>query len=160
MTSLRTASAADAGFLTRCVALAADWRPGTTTRSHESVLAAPELAHYVSGWPLPGDHGVVAEEPEPVGAAWWRRFPADDRGYGFVAEEVPEVSVAVVPSARGRGVGTALLQRLVADARGQHLPALSLSVEADNPARRLYERLGFVPVGEDGAITMLLRLAE
>jgi GNAT superfamily N-acetyltransferase len=43
---------------------------------------------------------------------------------------------------RGRGLGTAVLRDLVAEARARQLP-LALRVLRPNPARRLYERLGF-----------------
>jgi ribosomal protein S18 acetylase RimI-like enzyme len=67
--------------------------------------------------------------------------------------------MAVSPDARRSGVGAGLLQRLLADAAVQELPGISLSVEADNPARTLYERFGFVKVREgNGAWTMLKTL--
>jgi len=50
---------------------------------------------------------------------------------------------------------------LIAEGRASGIPGLSLSVEPDNPARRLYEQLGFEAVGGvGGSITMLLRLNE
>lgn len=52
-----------------------------------------------------------------------------------------------------------MLEALIVSAREQHHPALSLSVEPDNPARRLYERWKFQVVGAvDGLLTMLLPL--
>jgi ribosomal protein S18 acetylase RimI-like enzyme len=123
------------------------------------VLGQPELAHYVTGWPQPGDHGVVAEHEKPVGAAWLRLFTASDPGYGFVDAATPEVSMGVVQDWRGRGVGARLLDALVDAAREAGLVTLSLSVESDNYARRLYERAGFQEVGQvSGSLTMLLRL--
>src|SRR5262249_49302871 len=107
------------------------------------------------------DEGVVAErDSRPVGAAWYRRFSAAAPGYGFLDEATPEISIAVTPDARGRGVGTALLQALCDRARGEGLHALSLSVERDNPAIRLYLRAGFVEVeGTADACTMRIDLA-
>jgi len=120
-------------------------------------LARPELAHYVTGWPRPGDMGIVAEDGPPVGAAWLRLLPEQDPGYGFVDEETPELSIGVVPTQRGRGIGLLLLEALIEAARAQRYQALSLSVEPDNPARRLYERHGFQVTGTvDGSLTMLL----
>ncbi|MCL9999649.1 MAG: GNAT family N-acetyltransferase [Erythrobacter sp.] len=57
------------------------------------------------------------------------------------------VDILIDPAERGAGVGTALLQGLAADARAAG-KVLSIFVESYNPARRLYERLGFVAVGE------------
>lgn len=51
------------------------------------------------------------------------------------------VDLAVVPSRRGQGLGTALLRRLLDDG------PVTLEVAVTNPARRLYERLGFTVVG-------------
>jgi len=57
------------------------------------------------------------------------------------------------------GVSVRCCSRLVVSARAQRYEALSLSVEPDNPARRLYERCGFQVVGAvDGSLTMLLFL--
>jgi predicted GNAT family acetyltransferase len=57
------------------------------------------------------------------------------------------VDVLLDPAVRGGGIGTALLRGLAADvlAAGK---VLSIFVEEYNPARHLYERLGFVQVGE------------
>ena len=76
---IRPATAHDVTFLCQMLAVAADWRPDTPTRSVDEVLAEPELAHYVAGWPLERDVGVVAEDGvRPVGAAWWRFFTAQE----------------------------------------------------------------------------------
>lgn len=67
--------------------------------------------------------------------------------------------MGVAPASRGRGVGTRLLNGLIAAASEQGLASLRLSVEPDNYARRLYERAGFRQVGQvGGSLTMLLRL--
>lgn len=96
-----------------------------------------------------GDEGVVAERGgEAVGAAWVRLLPG---GYGFIAEDVPELSLAVRADAWRQGVATALLACLLSK-----VPRVSLSVEPDNPALGLYGRFGFTKVGEvEGSWTML-----
>ena len=53
---------------------------------------------------------------------------------------IPELTIAVRPGERGRGIGSALLTALLDEARARELPALSLSVSERNPALRLYER--------------------
>ena len=102
---------------------------------------------------------MVAEDGPPVGAAWLRLMAEHDHGYGFVDVATPELSIGVLPTHRGRGVGSSLLDALVVSAREQRHEALSSSVDPDNPARRLYERCGFQVVGAvDGSLTMLLVL--
>jgi ribosomal protein S18 acetylase RimI-like enzyme len=91
---------------------------------------------------------------EPVGAAWLRLFTETDPGWGFVDAATPEVSMAILPGYRGQGIGTVLLTELITQARGRY-PALSLSVDPQNAAMRLYERLGFTVVGATGtSLTM------
>jgi GNAT superfamily N-acetyltransferase len=107
----------------------------------------PHLAAYCRLVPDHGDYGWVSTDVAGVtGVVWVKHFGADAPGYGFVRADVPELSVCVLPGYRGAGVGTALVAAAVAEARNRSLPALSLSVEEGNPARRLYERLGFRPV--------------
>jgi len=159
---LRPAGPGDQPILEQMLALAARWRYGPGPGSLTEVLATPALVRYVTGWPRPGDAGVVAEGEggECLGAAWIRLFPADQPGFGFVSPAVPELSIAVVPDARGAGIGGALLDWLIAQARRREITRLSLSVEHDNPALRLYTRKGFTPVaGTRTAATMVLVLA-
>lgn len=141
------------------LAVAADWRPGSEVRPAAEVVAEPTLARYVTGWGSPDDVGFLALDDQPVGAAWWRFLPEHDAGYGFVAATIPELAIGVVDHARGRGIGTLLLTALVEEARQRSVPALSLSVETDNPAADLYRRLGFETTAEpDGSLTMVLRV--
>jgi ribosomal protein S18 acetylase RimI-like enzyme len=115
------------------------------------------VALYVKAWGRPGDTAVIAIEGGfPVGAAWYRLFSAERPGYGFVDERTPELAIAVVPSARGKGVGSALLDALLARAREDGYPSISLSVDRNNAgAIELYQRRGFAQVGEDAdSLTM------
>lgn len=61
------------------------------------------------------------------------------------------VDILLDPAERGAGLGAALLQQLTADAHTAG-KVVSIHVEIYNPARRLYERLGFVQVGEEQGI--------
>jgi len=57
--------------------------------------------------------------------------------------------IQLLPHAQGRGIGTAIIEDLKAEARTAGIP-LDINVEKDNPrARQLYERLGCVQVAED-----------
>ena len=92
----RVARAGDAAFLTDMLVEAVCWDAGAPRLSRDEVLARPENRRYVEGWPRAGDLGIIAEDGErPAGAAWLRFFTSDEPGYGYVADEVPEVSIAV-----------------------------------------------------------------
>jgi ribosomal protein S18 acetylase RimI-like enzyme len=156
---IRPADAGDLPFLREMLVEAADWRVGAPRPMIEETLGHPEVARYVEGWGRAGDAGVVAVDGERVvGAAWYRLFTAAAPGYGFVDDRTPELTVGVVAGERRRGVGTALLLALLDSARDAGYERISLSVEPDNPAVRLYERAGFVKVGGSAAWTMLVEL--
>jgi ribosomal protein S18 acetylase RimI-like enzyme len=159
----RLTAGADPAFLAEMLYEAAYWRDDMEERPPlDAMLEQPEFARYVDDWGRPHDVAltVLARGDEPVGAAWYRRFDPGAPGFGFVAPDVPELSIAVYPELRGRRLGHLLLGALIARARAEQEPALSLSVAHENPARRLYVRHGFAVVGDDGAsFTMLLELA-
>ncbi len=159
--SLRIAESSDEPFLRKMLMHAA----------HESSLAAvkanPDLVRYVRDWCRVGDLGVVAEQGGSVGAVWLRLWFDGDRGYGYLTDEIPELAIAVLPKAQGQGIGTALLKKVLALAQPQ-FPAVCLSTRMSNPALRLYQRSGFVPVAGsevknrvgDTSMTMIYKFAE
>lgn len=160
---IRPGTPSDLPFLRAMLYEAAYWRPDAERPLPDEALADPHVGRYLDGWGRAGDVALIALDAggAPAGAAWYRHFEPGNAGYGFVAVDIPEVSIGVRPDQRGRGAGDLLLRALIATARRAALPALSLSVERENPAARLYTRLGFVIVTEDaGAWTMLLRLDE
>lgn len=77
-----------------------------------------------------------------MGAAWARRFSAEELKVPYGDEETPKASIGVKPNARGQGIGEKLMRALISEAAHRGL-GLCLSVRSENPARRLYERLGF-----------------
>jgi GNAT superfamily N-acetyltransferase len=95
-----------------------------------------------------------------VGAAWYRLFGAQEDSYGFVDEKTPEVTIGVEPGHRGGGIGRALLEALARSARAHGYSTLSLSVEEENPALRLYERVGFERRSQGGRPCTLVLLLD
>jgi ribosomal protein S18 acetylase RimI-like enzyme len=153
---IRAATTDDREFLEQMLLEAYNW-DGQPRFTMERLTAEDQAWRYVDGWMRPGDFGVVAEDGGPIGAAWARLLTADRPGYGYVADDVPELSIGVAPEHRGRGVGRALLEELVRDAAQYR--RLSLSVEPENRAAELYRSLGFRKVGRSGGSdTMLLEL--
>ena len=138
---------------------AAYWRVDATRPPIDEALADPELSKLLADWGREGDVGVIAvDDAIPVGAAWYRFWTEDNHSYGYVAEDVPELAIGVVSERRGEGIGAALLDALMEAARDENVARVSLSVEKDNPALRLYERAGFESMGELGnAWTMIRR---
>ena len=124
------------------------------------VIEMARLACTLDGRPLPapdapavftllprGDAGVIAvdDDGHPVGAAWWHlRDPPLLRGAD--GEPLPELVMAVVEEQRRKGIGTALVEALAAEAAKQ-FSALTLNVHIHSPATQLYTRTGFSVAG-------------
>jgi ribosomal protein S18 acetylase RimI-like enzyme len=83
------------------------------------------------------DHSIVVVGPQPGGR--WIVM----RG----AKDLVLVDIAFLPEFQNRGLGTALLHQLIRESDEAGLP-VRLQVVCNNPAKRLYERLGFITVGE------------
>ena len=119
-----------------------------------SVLEHPAVARYAADFPSHrGDLGFIATASgDRVGAAWARLLTGDNRGFGHVDDDTPELTIAVRHDQRNRGIGRTLLRTLIAAS-----PRLSLSVDGRNAAVRLYTSLGFVVVGHLGNSFTMLR---
>lgn len=159
---IKPATATDEPFLRKMLVAAANWREAERDyqgpkKTEAETLTDPKIAHYVHEWGRAGDAGVIGYlDKEPVGAAWYRLFTAKDPGYGFIDDKTPEISMAVVHGFRHAGIGTKLLRTLLNRAKKDGILEVSLSVEPDNHARELYEKLDFKKVGQsDGAWTMV-----
>jgi ribosomal protein S18 acetylase RimI-like enzyme len=104
----------------------------------------PYLSTYVSGWGArKGDLGVIARDGigEVLGAVWLRLGGADGP-LNLGDKHVPELATAVVPRARWRGVGTAMIKHLI-ELASPCYPRIILSVREENPAVLFYSKLGF-----------------
>src|SRR2546430_16505110 len=101
--------------------------------------------------------GSGLEGRHECGAAWSRLYTEDEPGFGFVDEQTPELTIAVVPSRRGKGAGKELLEALLARAREDGYESVSLSAAKGQTA--YYEQFGFETVWEtEHAVTMVARL--
>jgi len=135
--TLRPATPADRPFLLRVYmdARAAELAPTGWTPEQKAAFCASQFAgqdaHYRQYYP---DCAflVIEREGRPIG-----RLYRDRR-----ANEIRVVDIALLESERGKGVGGRLLQAVLDEAAAAGLP-VRMHVERFNPARRLYERLGF-----------------
>jgi ribosomal protein S18 acetylase RimI-like enzyme len=120
------------------------WDAATKRTFVEQQFAAQD-AHYRQNYPG-ATLDLVEVDGEPAGRLYVFRGATDIR----------IMDIALAPPFRGRGIGTKLLRSLIdeADASGRKL---SIHVEYNNPARALYDRLGFRPAGEHGVYLLLER---
>jgi ribosomal protein S18 acetylase RimI-like enzyme len=94
-------------------------------------------------------YDVIEVDGLPAGRLYVHRRP----------KEIRLVDIALLPRFRGTGIGTQLVAALIAESKERGVP-LTIHVEMSNPARRLYERLGFAPVEEHGVYLLMERRPE
>ncbi len=87
---------------------------------------------------------IMELDGEPIGRLYV------DRRKG----EIRVIDIALLPAYRGRGIGGALMQELLDEAAAAG-KKVSIHVEQYNPAKRLYERLGFTPIADVGVYTLM-----
>jgi ribosomal protein S18 acetylase RimI-like enzyme len=107
--------------------------------------AEAQDAHY-RGTYTDTTYSVILTGGEPAGRLYVARWE----------DEIRIVDIALLPEHRGNGLGTALLQELIEESEAAGKP-LSIHVEQNNPARPLYDRLGFEEAGEFGVYVLMRR---
>jgi ribosomal protein S18 acetylase RimI-like enzyme len=122
------------------------WDNGLKRAFVEQQFAAQD-AHYRAGYPGAA-LDVIEVDGQPAGRLYVHRGK----------EDIRIMDIALAPPFRGRGIGTGLLRELMEEAASSGR-SLSVHVEMQNPARSLYDRLGFVPAGEHG-VYVLMRWAQ
>jgi ribosomal protein S18 acetylase RimI-like enzyme len=105
--------------------------------------AALQHRHYVANYPG-ADLLVVEDGAGPIGRVYLYRTPA----------EIRIMDIALMPDWRNRGIGTRLLNEICDEAQATG-SRVTLHVEPDNPAQRLYRRLGFGLIEHRGVYDFL-----
>jgi 2,4-dienoyl-CoA reductase-like NADH-dependent reductase (Old Yellow Enzyme family)/ribosomal protein S18 acetylase RimI-like enzyme len=121
------------------------YTPKGYTRPSKDIVNTPEMQVYVRDFgKRPEDIGLVAVMTDRVVGAVWARIMND---YGHIDDHTPSLALALVPGVRGRGIWTALMKSMFTELKGRGYDTVSLSVQKSNPAKHLYDRLGFIQVG-------------
>lgn len=157
---IRPGNLDDLPFLREMLFEAAYWRAGQERPPVEAGLRRPDLAYLLEGWGRDGDSAVIAltQDNRRVGAAWYRFWGPEQHSYGYVSAEIPEMGIAIQPSYRGMGIGHLLTEALLQMAAEVGVAKVSLSVEIDNPAVKLYQSHGFAILNKVGnAWTMVAK---
>jgi GNAT superfamily N-acetyltransferase len=150
-TMIRRGGPQDVFFLRSLLAHAYNW--------HVNALETDiPVTRYVDGWGRHGDTALVwMDGGHRIGAGWYRLFRETAPGYGFVDAATPELTVAVVPSRQGQGIGEQLLKSLLERGKDEGFAALSVSVQAEHPELDAYLVEGFEQLREHGNTITLLR---
>lgn len=113
------------------------------------IIYEPELIGYIADFGRLDDRCLVAEiNNEVVGAVWCRIFRGDFRGYGFIDDRTPELSISVLKSHRGMGIGRQLMTEILRVLSEEGYDKVSLSVQKENYVTMLYKSFGFEVIKE------------
>jgi ribosomal protein S18 acetylase RimI-like enzyme len=104
---------------------------------------AAQYQHYQLHYPT-CERNIIEKDGKPVGRLWideWR-------------DQIRLVDIALLPECRGSGIGSMLLDDVLARGRQAGKP-VTIHVEGFNPALRLYQRLGFEHVDTNGVYYLM-----
>lgn len=115
----------------------------------KDIINKPEIRVFIDGFGKPDDSCLVADiDGKVVGAVWTRILSGGVKGYGNVDEYTPEFAISLYKEYRNRGIGTALMRKMLELLKELGYKKASLSVQKDNYAVRMYEKVGFKTVKE------------
>ena len=122
------------------------FQPEGTPKIPRTILQEPMIWAYVDMFGTkPGDFCRLAEIDGIIVGAAWSRLGCS---YGKVDDSTPELAIALYPEYRNKGIGSRLLASLLEALQENGFERISLSVDKNNYAVRMYLKLGFQIVSE------------
>lgn len=113
----------------------------------KTIITSPELQVYVERFEeSKDDWGLVAEVDGKIVGAVWVRIMND---YGHIDDETPSLAISLYKEYRGFGIGTAMMKEILALLKSHGYSRVSLSVQKDNYAAKMYLKIGFEIVREN-----------
>ena len=113
----------------------------------KTIINMPELQEYIADFgSLKDDKAFVAEvEGKIIGSVWVRIM----NDYGHIDDDTPSLAMSLYKEYRGLGIGTALLKEILLNLKLAGYTKVSLSVQKDNYAVKLYKKVGFTVYDEN-----------
>ena len=122
------------------------------------IIKQPDLQVYVNGFgEQDGDICLVAECDSKIVGAVWVRIMND---YGHVSDDIPSLAISLLPEYRNKGIGTALMQSMLEKVSNQGYKGISLSVQKQNYAARMYRKLGFNTIEDKDEELIMVYMAK
>ena len=114
----------------------------------KSIVELPELKIYYQEFGTEkGDICLVAETDNKIVGAVWTRIVND---FAHIDDNTPSLAIAVAKESRGKGMGTRLLNDMLTVLKVEGFLSVSLSVQKENYAVKMYEKAGFEVVKDNG----------
>ena len=132
--------------------------PQGAQKPHKSIVELPELKIYYENFGTKADDICLVAETggKLVGAVWTRII--DD--YAHIDENTPSLAIAVEEEYRSKGIGARLLREILRKLNETGFSAVSLSVQKENFAVKLYEKAGFKVVKQNGGELVIVKALQ
>ena len=115
-------------------------------RPPKAIIEQPELQVYIADFGKSDDWCLVAEVKEKIVGAVWVRVMDD---YGHIDDETPSFAMSLYEEYRNMGIGTALMRDMLEFLKNKGYKQTSLSVQKENYAARMYQKVGFEVIDEN-----------
>lgn len=113
----------------------------------KSIVNIPELKIYISDFGNSiHDISLVSEVNEKLIGAVWVRIIND---YGHIDDKTPSLAIGLYEEYRGKGIGTKMMEKIISILLERKYKQVSLSVQKDNYAVKMYKKLGFEVFSEN-----------
>ena len=116
-----------------------------------NITQKPEINVYIERFgSKKDDYCLVADlKGQIIGAVWVRILDGIIKGFGNVDGSTPEFAISVLKKFRNKGIGTLLMQEMIKYLKEQEYTQASLSVQKENYAVKMYQKLGFKIIREN-----------
>ena len=113
----------------------------------KTIIKNPELQVYIEDFGGKKDDFCLCAEVDKtiVGAVWVRNI----RGFGSIDESTPEFAISLYKDFRGYGIGTEMMNKMIAYLKQAGYSKTSLAVQKDNYAVKMYLKVGFQIIDEN-----------
>lgn len=110
----------------------------------KEIINKPELNIFIKDFGKPDDYCLVAEvDNKIIGAVWSRVLSGEVKGYGNIDNTTPELAISIYKQYRNKGIGTDLMKGILKLLKEKGYKRVSLSVQKDNYAVKIYKAVGF-----------------
>ena len=137
------------------------YQPDEANPISREVINVPKVRVYIDNFAQKkDDYCLVADlNGQIIGAVWVRILADEIKGYGNVDDKTPEFAISLFKEYRKQGIGTMLMKKMISYLIEKDYNQTSLSVQKENYAVRMYQKLGFEIIGENNKdYLMLLKL--
>ena len=144
--SIRIGNSNELWFLKSMLYEAVTWDHKKCIHEQKEILQSPDILKIMKDWGnRKGDIFLICQKDDGklLGSVWYRFWENNNHSYGFVDENTPEIGIGVVKDFRRFGIGTELMNQIIKFSKNKGICSLSLSVESNNPAIYLYNKMGF-----------------